>query len=757
MAKDLKTLREEQVRVAEAMAPEEVDTGIVTDMEEETEPEETEGMEEEEYNLESYDLAALVAMGEDEMTDKDDDDDDGGNPFTEDESGESESECDDEEEEVEAEDYGDDEAPIVEDEDEEEESEMSEAGEWFERNVAAALVDAGLQDLPISSKVDATKSLRKASWTKGSAFIKAMTTDQFDRMQTSLVPVYKEAARVVAELRSSDSKAKKIAASLRRGGKKEVAAKMEEDLNEAREKDLADANLDYVAASWLEDLVTAHLEAPVKPATRKPKPRTPARKRAASAPKPSKNPVKAAFVATAQCASELVEAGKVKTAAKLLSGTTSNDACTAAKVLAGLWDSGKHSVAASMAADLRKASYINPDIKPVTIDPTQPAHQGVGQRAVGPLPDAGFSYGMDDSEVRKAMSSLDIDASGLKWVAEFPKTAKGGFDIEGNVKCFTTNPGDGASSSMTLAEAKDYIKSKMPRQAVLLADPFEFSKVGVDDITVILQASASEDPFYTILVHAMPVGEVHLQDQDDPENARSVFADVNIYGKGMREGMAKFGVGDTLQNLKARYFVSAYNSSDEMDGIRTLAAEEADKMVTAEVDRRTGGFLDLMMLAHEGIRRNAYSVDDPLKFAFFERLKEAGLREASINDVIEQSINMPLARPGEEGSERVAALTMYLELIAAKAIEFSEMEPSALKHISEQIIGAPVRYRQGSSEVVVEGVTSLKARLEASSQYVTNVGGPLGSRDPQSTSTADTRDVFRTTLGIGSRYRNKQG
>lgn len=754
MAKDLKTLRAEQIRVSEAMTPDETDTGLVEDMEEETEPETT-GMEEEEdeYNLESYDLAALVAMDEEDMTE-----DEGGdeNPFTDDESDESEAgtECDDESETTEAEDYSEDEAPV--EEDEEEESDMSEAGEWFERNVAAALVDAGLQDLPISTQSEAVKSLRKASWTKGSNFIKALSTKAFDRMQVSLVPVYKEAARVVADLRKSDSEAKKIAASLRRGGKKEVAAQMEQDVSKAREEDLANAKLDYVAASWLETLVTAHLVEATK-APRKPARKAPKRRRATRQAKSSKNPIKAAFLSTAEAATQLVDSGKVKTAAKLLAGSTSKDACEGAKVLASLWNAGKHSVAASMAADLRKASYINPDIKPVVIDPTQPAHQGVGQRAIGPLPDAGFSYGMDDGEVRKAMASLDIDVNGLKWVAGLPKTASGTFDIEGSIKCFMEQPGDGTSSGMTLAEAKDYIKSKMPRQAVLLADPFEFGKVDVEDITVILHASASEDPFYTIMVQAMPVGEVHLQDQDDPESARSVFADVDIYGKGMREGMAKFGVGDTLQTLKARYFVSAYNTSDEMDNIRTIAAAEATKDVTAEVSRRTGEFLDLMMLAHEGIRRNAYSVDDPLKFALYERLKEAGLREASINDVIEQSINMPLARPGEESGERIAALSMYLELLAAKATEFSDMDPSALKHISETIIGAPVRYRQGSAEVEVEGVTSLKSRLEAASQHYTNVGGPLDSRSPQSTSTTDTRSSFRSALGIGSRYRNKQG
>ncbi len=637
----------------------------------------------------------------------------------------------------------------------EDEEDQSEA-EWFHAQVAAGLVDCVLWDKAIDSRKAAASALREKGYARGASFVRAMDDKSFARMQRMLVPVYQEVDRVMADHKANETKAKKVVASLQKAGSRRKAAILRRELREARIKDIAEADLDCPSSPWLERSIAAFRAAPVTPA----KPRVPRRapvkparrSRAASVVATAgasanvrefnpKAAVAQGYLAIARSCSELASEGQHKIAAKMFLGSTGPDAVQAVTLLHDLVQDNQNKKAVAVVRDLIKATT-DRTMNPAVMDPAVPV-PGSGNR--GPMPDAGFSFGMEDTEVRKAMGLLGVgeEPEYMRWVATLPRTASGELDDKGPVELYSDEPG-GETQEMPFVEAAKYIANRMKRRAVLLSDPNDVGEVQASDVHMILHASASEDPFYTVIVKGAPLGEIHLADQSNQAQIRDVFVDDRLYGTGVRDAMRSMGCAQTLEAVSYRPFLAAYSRTAEVERIRAQAAELADQDVERRVAEHNNEVISLMLLANEGIRRNIYPIDDPLKYALFNRMKDAGIREASIPSIIEEALNMPLApSDAQAGEGHKVALAYYLEILASKAEELRAMSPETLQAVSTQILGAPVRLRD-PSHVVASSGQSLKERLASGSQFFTAT--PTESANPVTESSTET---LRRALNIG--------
>jgi hypothetical protein len=610
--------------------------------------------------------------------------------------------------------YGDDDAPMNGDDngdDKDDESSDATGGagdtdddkpdeDWAEDKVAAAIVDVHLAGGKLSPRSKLVSALRSRKSLLGANFVNSLTPKEYKALAKIMNPLLAEASRVAKEFSKADVEQSKLVASLTKSGKAGDAEKLKREYRDAKTKDLTAAALDFQCPRWLKVKVAAFRAEMSQPAGA-----------GAGAGTPS-----ADFV-VAELTAAFVNQKLPKKAARFLLGVSTPDTREAASVLTALFNSGKKDLATKMVRDLRLAAYsANPDTKPTNVDPTVPMRPG--SRSLSAPPDAGFSYGLGDDDMKKVLGMLAVEeSSSLGWVASLPKDAKGCLDANGRVAVYTDTCGEGPTKDMTFAEAKDFISTKAIRHAAMIADPSTFTEISEDDVVMTLHASASESPFWNVIIGGYPVASVHLSDQEDPETYRSVFVDPETYANGVRQGMARFGVKPTLDKVNARYWVSAYHFSKEMEDARGRMADEQSKLVQSAVAKQAGEFTDLMLLAHEGMRKNFYSIDDPLKWALGERLKLAGVRPEIIETVVEESLNMPLSVEGAAGekTEKKAAISMYLETLIAKAQEYQQMDPKALEHISKQIVGSPVRLRGGDGILPEDASETLRERLARSS------------------------------------------
>lgn len=673
---------------------------------------------------------------------------------------------------------------------------------WLEENVIAGLLEASIHGIDVDTRTAAVEALQQSNHTAGALFLDTLTGKEWARFHTIVADVNERGMEVLAQLQSLDARAEDVKEALLEAGKRREARQMDEEYQLERTASVENGDMDFVVPDWLDLKVAAFIEAEdaeseddesadededaedddaeaadeeededAEPADDEDAEDDdaeaadeededaaedddadeseddeaeaadededePADDEDADADKV--DPEDSAEAIAAMVVAQLVTAGKPKKAARFLLNTARPDAKRAVLVVASLHGQGKIDLAAAMVSELRSASFnVNPDIKPVSIDPTQPSSPGAN-RGTGPAPDGGFSYGgeLSPADLERACSTLACEASALSWIAERP--SKNRFEV------FTQTPGRGRTQTMTTAEAKEFIAQKSSEtNAVILANVSEFDELGSDDVVMTLHASAEEDPFWNVILAGMPVGQIHLADQDRPESIRGTFISA-VYGEGIRESITRSGAETVLNRLGTRLYASAYKISEEVTNtskqIREAAAVEAGKLVKAHVEET----LDLMLLAHEGYARGIYAEDNPLFWAGTQALSEAGVRDPA--GVFISALTMPILADGDDEENARPALAAYMTMLHAKAEELRDLEPKALQQITGHILGTPISLPDGSR--VADATQTLRQRLAGANFPVQAVGA-----DEEPSGRPMTRDALRAKLKVGNKYR----
>ena len=633
-------------------------------------------------------------------------------------------------------------------EDDPDESEDDDSVEgWVEANLVSGMLETALltQESP-SSRKSIMHALMQTNRNAGADFVKTLSNDEIKRLVALVDPIIEEGTVIRDRIQNSDARADSIANRLRKSGKVSVANQMEVEYRQARIADVENSDYQFECPDWLERKASAYLEATADDDpeddddcdTGEDDGDGDSEAAAIDLDEP-------ADLTMAKIATELVNSRRSSKAAKLVCGFINDDTKEAVQVLAKLVTQHKYTTAAAMVTELRAAGYnVDPDVKPVQVDPSQPVTPGAPNRMMGPPPDAGFSYGMDQAEVEKACSALQCGPDTLSWVAALPKNDSGKFDPNGKVACYAEAPGSGATSNMSVEEAKGYLNQRANTTvAVLCATAEELGDIGGDDVVMLLHAANEEDPFWNVIVKGSPFGAIHLTDQPHAEVIASTFRDSNTYATGVRDNIIRFGLEEVFRHIPIRRYAAVYSEGSEYremrERISTAAAEEAKKLATAYA----GDLVGLMLLAHAGFTRNIWPIENPLKFALHARLSEAGVRDPDA--VLEEALAMPLQSGGMKKPQ--SAMEMYIGLLAAKAEDFFEMEPKALAEVSKHILGAPIQLPDGVEGRVASASETLRERLVRGSSPVT-AGGADNRQSP------DELDIsnLRGRLQVGRRW-----
>lgn len=159
-------------------------------------------------------------------------------------------------------------------------------------------------------------------------------------------------------------------------------------------------------------------------------------------------------------------------------------------------------------------------------------------------------------------------------------------------------------------------------------------QVEPNDVSLILHESASEDPFYSVLIKGKPVASIHLKDQEqnDDEAKRDFFVSSD-YPKALTNAMVKAGVNSVLDSVKAKKFVASVKNCELAKEMKAEAKKEMDEEIKASAIEMKDKFINCVKLALAGMNKNFFNNENDLKgavynaFANFGASKEVASKE----------------------------------------------------------------------------------------------------------------------------------
>lgn len=159
-------------------------------------------------------------------------------------------------------------------------------------------------------------------------------------------------------------------------------------------------------------------------------------------------------------------------------------------------------------------------------------------------------------------------------------------------------------------------------------------QVEPNDVSLILHESASEDPFYSVLIKGKPIASIHLKDQEqnDDEAKRDFFVSSD-YPKALTNAMVKAGVNSVLDSVKAKKFVASVKNCELAKEMKAEAKKEMDEEIKASAIEMKDKFINCVKLALAGMNKNFFNNENDLKgavynaFANFGASKEVASKE----------------------------------------------------------------------------------------------------------------------------------
>jgi len=201
--------------------------------------------------------------------------------------------------------------------------------------------------------------------------------------------------------------------------------------------------------------------------------------------------------------------------------------------------------------------------------------------------------------------------------------------------------------------------------------------VAPSDVNLVLHESASEDPFYTVLIKGKPAASIHLEDQDDAENKKDFFISPE-YPRTLTDAMVKAGVIPVLDAQKAKRFVASVETSALAKKMKSEAKAEMQKDVQKAVIAAKDKFIESVKLAIAGMNKNFFKNDNNLKASCYAAFSGLGLDE-------------------DEAQEKTEAIFSnsddFFSSVVAKAQELMTYDETAFKTVASAVSEAGVGVR----------------------------------------------------------------
>lgn len=204
------------------------------------------------------------------------------------------------------------------------------------------------------------------------------------------------------------------------------------------------------------------------------------------------------------------------------------------------------------------------------------------------------------------------------------------------------------------------------------------AEVSVDRVDLVLANEDSENPHYIVTVDGDPVAKVALADQ--PANLVRDHSDLftdDGYPQYVLEGVANFGLGETLKNVHARYYTAAATSGEVAEQMRTAAVSDMQEDHRQRLAETKDRLINAANIVLQGSLKN-YILANPLKDALVRNMRAAGVDEAAAVDAVEHAWT--------------EAAPVFFEATLRKAEEWLGAPPEVLEHHIKEISAMDYRH-----------------------------------------------------------------
>jgi len=250
---------------------------------------------------------------------------------------------------------------------------------------------------------------------------------------------------------------------------------------------------------------------------------------------------------------------------------------------------------------------------------------------------------------------------------------------------------------------------------------------------------SKEDPFWTIQASGKPIAEVHLADQNDPEDVAAFFCDQTRWPNVIAQTTERVGLYDMLRGVKARFYAHGVTKSALAATLKTEVEASMKDLRAERLGTLRTDLVDSMVCAAEALNKGLISgKSNPLKRAFVDKLASLGFSNPAL--VVEECFSSSF-RP-------------YLDQVIADAQEYLEMPKEAFAHTKRMIASASnvavAQASQFSDETLVERLSRRSMPL-AHSEEAHDAPSEIEASLRQMSSSEKQNDLKRR-LRLGSKF-----
>ena len=215
--------------------------------------------------------------------------------------------------------------------------------------------------------------------------------------------------------------------------------------------------------------------------------------------------------------------------------------------------------------------------------------------------------------------------------------------------------------------------------------------------------NGAENPYWVVQASGKPVAEVHLGDQDSPEDIRAFFCDQVKWPNTIAQSVEKVGLYDMLKGVKARFYANAVDKSALASRMKQEAVANIGSLRTEKLATLKSDFLDATMIAAESLNKGLIAgKPNALKKAFVDRLMSLGISNPSL--LVEDAF--------------AEAFAPFMKQVMADAGDYLQMPKEAFEHTKKIIASATNVAHSNATVFAHETLSERLARTSMPLQHV---------------------------------------
>ena len=250
---------------------------------------------------------------------------------------------------------------------------------------------------------------------------------------------------------------------------------------------------------------------------------------------------------------------------------------------------------------------------------------------------------------------------------------------------------------------------------------------------------SKEDPFWTIQANGKPIAEVHLEDQNDPDDVAAFFCDQSRWPNVIAQTTEKVGLYSMLKGVKARFYAHGVTKSALAKSLKTEVEASLKDVRTERLSTLRKDFVDAMVCAAEALNKGLISgKSNPLKRSFVDKLASLGFSNPAL--VVEECF--------------ASSFRPYLDQVVSDAQEYLEMPKEAFAYTKKMIASssnvAVAQANQFSDETLSERLSRRNMPLAPSAEAFeapSEVDAAL-----RNMSSAEKHNDMKRRLRLGMKY-----